>query len=191
MSKRQTVVFLLSALLLALLGILWGMASKAESAPLGGSCNTSTTPEGMEFWNVPDCFDLRIVRAYCGSERGCWKLTRVEYLSEEHSGGTHHIYAMEPHSPTEQLEVCTPGECFFIPLDKPANEPAANFAMWAGGAYTARIAGQISDEIGHLKMRGPTEETEYQAHHISYKLTWEWQREIGPHAIYLPLAQKP
>jgi hypothetical protein len=190
MSKRQTVIFLISALLLTLLGIIWGSQSKAESAPLGGSCDTVTPPEGMDFWNVPDCFGVQVVRAYCGSDRGCWKLTRVEYLSEETSGGTHHIYAMEPHSLTEYMEVCTGAECWDIPLDKPASEPAANFAMWANGVYSAKIKGAFSDEIGNLKMRGPTEETEYQAHHISYKLTWEWQRELT-HRVYLPLVSKP
>lgn len=192
MSKRQTVVFLLSALLLALLGILWGMASKAESALLGGSCNTSTPPPGMEHWNVPDCFGVEVSRAYCSTGLGCWRLVGVEYLPEEVSGGTHHIYITEPHDATVEMEVCvSTGDCYRVPLDKPQDEPAANFAMFAGARHRVQLVGAPSDEIFNLMMRGPTEETEHQAHHISFKLTWEWTREIGPHSLYLPLVQKP
>lgn len=191
MSKRRAALFLISALLLTLAGIVWGYRSKAESAPLGGSCDTSTPPPGMASWNIPDCFNVPVTRADCATVYGCWRLVSVVYESEQVSGGTHHIYTMEPHSPDDFMEVCTPNECIRARLDKPLNEPAGNIAMWAGGVYCVHLTGAPSDEICNLKMRGPTEDTEHQAHHISYKLTWEWRRETPlPFSVYLPLVTR-
>lgn len=195
MSKRKTVLFLIAALLLTLVGILWGYQSKAESAPLGGSCETSTPPEGMEVWNVPDCFGVEVSRAYCGTGLGCWRLVGVVYEPEQVSGGLHHIFTMEPHDPSKDMEVCVSnGDCYRVPLDKPEGEPAANFAMFAGARHRVRIIEGTtpSDEIFNLMMRGPTEETEHQAHHINFKLTWEWRYEMPlAHKLYLPLVSKP
>lgn len=192
MSKRQTAVILISLLVATLLAILWGYRSKAESAPLGGSCDTSTPPPGMASWNVPDCFNVPVERTDCTTVYGCWRLVSVVYEPEEVSGGLHHIFAMEPHDALERMRVCVEGgACYLVPLDKPYNEPAGNFAMFSGARHCAKLVGAPSDELCNLMMRGPTEESAHQAHHINFKLTWEWRRETPlANRLYLPLVMR-
>lgn len=125
------------------------------------------------------------VERYSGAG-GCWRLVEVRYLDETESGGTHHIFYAEPHDPALSGEVCNQNECWTIPLDKPANEPAGNHQMYDGNIYLARMAGAPSDAIRGMRMTG-----EHGRDHVSFVLTFAWVEETEPqppaHAVYLPL----
>jgi hypothetical protein len=108
---------------------------------------------------------------------GCWRLVSTVFEDETQSGGTHHIYFEEPHDASLSGEVSNGSQSWLIRLDKPANEPAGNHDMYAGNVYSARMHGAPSDEIRGMRMRGPTDDTAWQAHHVSYRLTWQWTVE--------------
>lgn len=116
-----------------------------------------------EMINVPDW--IRVVDAEVPPDTEYWRLTKVEYWNDQQSGGTHHIYIQTPHDPSAILLVSNGQQSWPISLDKPHNEPAANFAMWGGNHYSAHMDGLPSDRIEGMHM--PSN------HHVSYLLWWE------------------
>lgn len=112
--------------------------------------------------NTPDWISIVEANVPPGAEY--WHLKSVEYWDDQRSGGTHHIYTGEPHDPSVRMEVSNEQETWHVPLDKPANEPAANFAMWGGNRYSAKLEG-TSDVIEGMHMPGN--------HHVSFVLCWE------------------
>lgn len=112
---------------------------------------------------------VRVVDANVPAGAEYWKLTRVEYWDDQHSGGTHHIYVQEPHDAQQRMLVSNGQERWPVPLEKPQNEPAGNFAMWAHNTYSVEMEGLPSDRVEGLHM--PLK------HHVSYLLWWERGRK--------------
>lgn len=99
-----------------------------------------------------------------------WHLKRAYWQDSDTSGGTRHIYALQPHSPAQGMLVTNGVETWRIALDKPWNEPAGNHAMWAGNVYTAGMDAR-SDKVEGMKM--PFNQ------HVSYFLEWELRVREG------------
>ena len=85
--------------------------------------------------NVPEWITITDAQVPPGTEY--WFLSKVEYQDDQKSGGTHHIYAEEPHDPSAKIVVSNGQEEWKISLDKPTSEPAGNYPMWAHNYYTA------------------------------------------------------
>jgi hypothetical protein len=133
----------------------------------------------MQDYVDPDAYWLHVERHDC--EAG-WHLTSVNYQTEEESGGRHHIDVMQPHDPAVNLVVTNGQETWQLLLDKPdgEGEPATHMAMWAGNTYSAWLDGGCSDGVYGMTMRGPDEDSAYQAHHVVYQLTFQWQEAVPP-----------
>lgn len=116
-----------------------------------------------ELINVPDTIDITDAGASPG--QSYWALVKVEYRDESQSGGTHHIFSMEPHDPAVQMVVSNGFQSWTVPHEKPEGEPAANFPMWGGNVYSATVEGLPSDRIEGMTMPAN--------HHVSYYLWWE------------------
>lgn len=133
-----------------------------EPVPTG---TTSPEPE----WDVPqwvmDQLHWQPVKDLQDGEQYI-RIERVRFVPESASGGRHHIYAMEPHDPSWIMNVWWDGGpgAVPVPLDKPASEPAANFAMYGEG-YSVSFAnggGLRSDSVGGLGIYGN--------HHVSFEI---------------------
>lgn len=97
-----------------------------------------------------------------------WQLTQVKYLDEHTSGGLHHIFSVEPHDSSVKLVVTNGQQTWEVPHEKPASEPAANFAMWAKNTYTVWVNGrgvEKSDRVSGFHMPFKL--------HVAYELWWE------------------
>lgn len=114
---------------------------------------------------------IKVTKADVPAGTRYWRLVKVEYQNDQQSGGNHHIYSREPHDPNVKMEVSNGQERWQVALDKPTNEAAGNFAMWAHNHYSARIAGLPSDQIEGMHM--PSN------HHVNYVLWWEEAVKAG------------
>jgi hypothetical protein len=123
-----------------------------------------------------------VTRAVVPAGGRYWHLKRAYWQDSDTSGGTHHIYALNPHDATVEIVANVEGTSVVIRarLDKPANEPAGNIAMTGGGnRYRAALEGGgtiLSDSVSGMTMP--------QNQHVSYFLEWE-QRVRGDGVIDL------
>lgn len=111
---------------------------------------------------------LKVTEAEVAQGGKYWQLKKVQYWNDQKSGGTHHIYTKTPHDPSAKMVVSNGQQEWEVPLDKPSNEPSANFAMWGGNYYKVWMDGLPSDSIEGMHMPGN--------HHVSYLLWWEKRR---------------
>lgn len=117
-----------------------------------------------ELINVPDW--VSVVPATVPPGQPYWRLTRLRYENEQESGGRHHIYVEEPHDPSRHARVHTGTFEFDFPLEKPASEPAGNYAMVGiPNIYSLWMVDGPSDRVEGLQMRGNR--------HVCYYATYE------------------
>ncbi len=127
--------------------------------------------ERREMINLPEWVQVAEAQAPAGTEY--WRLTRIEFLDEDRSGGRHHIDIMEPHSPQHRFTIRNENgnKSESTALDKPANEPAANYPMWGmPNKYEAYMEGLPSDKVRGMEMRGNV--------HVVYRLWYEKARKV-------------
>jgi hypothetical protein len=111
-----------------------------------------------------------VTRAVVPAGGRYWHLKRAYWQDSDTSGGTHHIYAVGPHDAAVSLVVNVEGTNVVdrVPLDKPATEPAGNYAMWEENIHRAVLEGRgitLSDSVAGMTMP--------QRQHVSYFLEWE------------------
>ena len=125
-----------------------------------------------ELINVPDW--VSVVPATVPPGQPYWRLTRLRYEDEQESGGRHHIYIEEPHDPSRRARVRTGTFEFDFLLEKPASEPAGNYAMVGiPNVYSLWMPDALSDRVDGLQMRGNR--------HVCYYATYEWaMNEAAP-----------
>lgn len=110
---------------------------------------------------------VTITRATVPAGQTYWRLKSSYWQDSNASGGTHHIYILQPHDATVKMLVKWGTESALVALDKPANEPAGNFAMY-GATYSAQLQGRgvtLSDKVDGMKLP--------QNQHVSYFLEYE------------------
>lgn len=129
----------------------------------------STPHATRELVDVPSWLTINDVKVAPGAEY--WRLAKVQYWDDQQSGGTHHIYTKSPHDPSAKMVVSNGHQEWKVPLEKPANEPSSNFAMWGGNYYKAWMDGMPSDSIEGMHMPAK--------HHVSYLLWWEKAKKSG------------
>ncbi len=142
-------------------------------------------PSGVERINLPDWVQIELAKVEGGEEY--WQLVKVEYKDDTRSSGLHHIYVMYPHDGSAQLYVHNGNEGWSVALDKPANEPAGNFAMYKNNVYRASLQGHglKSDAVAGLQMPA--------AHHVVYQLTYKRARSlvVTPTPVPAPITPTP
>ena len=91
-----------------------------------------------------------------------WRLTRVHHLSAEENKGRHHIYidalkADGSRAFNTQAHITWEGGEHTTTLDKPLNEPAANFPMFKWQKCTVEMQGMPSDKVHGVSSSHPDE----------------------------------
>jgi len=91
-----------------------------------------------------------------------WRLTRVHHLSSEENKGRHHIYidalkADGSRAFNTQAHITWEGGEHTTTLDKPLNEPAANFPMFKWQKCTVEMVGMPSDQAQGISSSHPDE----------------------------------
>lgn len=115
-----------------------------------------------------------VIRAVVPTGQRYWHLKRAYWQDWDESGGTHHIYALEPHDALVSMAVTWQGGSALAPLEKPIGEPAGNHPMWGEDVYTAGLTGRgvtLSDKVSGLEMP--------ENQHVSYFLEWELRTKEG------------
>jgi hypothetical protein len=104
-----------------------------------------------------------------------WKLVAASWQDSDTSGGTRHIYVVDPHDPTAEMVVNIESTSVVIRarLEKPPGEPAGNVAM-TGGGNRYRCALERSDTLLSDSVSGMTMP---ENQHVSYFLTFERQQK--------------
>lgn len=109
----------------------------------------------------------KVERATVPAGQPYWHLKRAFWQDSDQSGGTHHIFALQPHDPTVTLVVTWDNHTDRVPMEKPQNEPAGNYPLF-GAVYRAGLEGRgttLSDKVAGMKLP--------QNQHVSYFLEWE------------------
>lgn len=119
-----------------------------------------------------------------------WQAVRVHHLQPEENGGNHHIYldVFDPSLPGgaspygarvngARLRITWDGGEQIVSIDKPANEPGANFPMWKWQVCTVQVLGLpgqelISDEVIGIHTGHPDEGPGNTLFHHSFALTF-------------------
>lgn len=91
-----------------------------------------------------------------------WRLTRVHHLSADENRGRHHIYidarkADGSRAFNTQAHITWEGGEHTTTLDKPLNEPAANFPMFKWQKCTVAMVGMPSDKAHGISSSHPDE----------------------------------
>jgi hypothetical protein len=91
-----------------------------------------------------------------------WRLTRVHHLSPQENGGRHHIYIDATNADGKrafntQAHIIWEGGEHTSTLDKPINEPAANFPMFKWQKCSVEMQGMPSDKVHGLSSSHPDE----------------------------------
>lgn len=91
-----------------------------------------------------------------------WRATRVHHLSPQENNGRHHIYidatkADGGRAFSSQAYITWDGGEHTATLDKPLNEPAANFPLFKWQKCTVEMRGMPSDRVHGLSSSHPDE----------------------------------
>lgn len=91
-----------------------------------------------------------------------WRLTRVHHLGADENRGRHHIYidalkADGSRAFNTQAHITWEGGEHTTTLDKPLNEPAANFPMFKWQKCTVEMVGMPSDQAHGISSSHPDE----------------------------------
>ncbi|MBX3050001.1 MAG: carboxypeptidase regulatory-like domain-containing protein [Caldilineaceae bacterium] len=91
-----------------------------------------------------------------------WRATRVHHLSPQENNGRHHIYidavkADGTRAFNTQAHITWEGGEHTATLDKPLNEPAANFPMFKWQKCTVEMQGMPSDKVHGISSSHPDE----------------------------------
>lgn len=129
--------------------------------------NPEPETEVREIIGFPTGYEWSITDATVADGQEYWFAKKVEYIDVGASGGRHHIEIMQPHDATKTVRIFnrTTNRNFDLPLDKPANEPSQNFAMYPDNYHDVYMLGLPSDKINNLYM--PVHQ------HISIQITFE------------------
>ena len=111
-----------------------------------------------------------------------WRVVRVHHLTPEENKGNHHIYLdvldeAGARIQGAQLRVTWDGGEQVVTIDKPANEPGANFPMWKYQICSVEAIGLPSDRVTNLHTGHPDEAPGNTLFHHSFAVTFQRARE--------------
>jgi hypothetical protein len=107
-------------------------------------------------------YNVTIEEANVAPGQTYWRAVRVYHLAPNENGGRHHIFfdALTPEGERAfhtQGRIRWDGGEHTVPIDKPMNEPGANFPMWKWQVCTVEMLGMPSDQIHNLRTDHPDE----------------------------------
>lgn len=120
----------------------------------------STTQSPVE--NNAGNYGVTIEEAKVAPGADYWRVTRVYHLAPQENNGRHHIF-LDGLSPdgvrinTSQARITWDGGEQVVTLDKPDNEPGANFPMWKWQVCSVEMIGLPSDKVHGLRTNHPDE----------------------------------
>lgn len=112
--------------------------------------------------NDAEAYGVRIVPTTASPGSQLWRVTRVHHLTPQENGGRHHIF-MDVLDENNQrimgakLRVTWQGGEQIVTVEKPLNEPGANFPMWRGQVCAVEVMGLPSDRVENLHTGHPDE----------------------------------
>lgn len=91
-----------------------------------------------------------------------WRVRRVHHLTPQENGGRHHIYLDALDEAGQRLynsrsKIAWEGGEFTVTIDKPTNEPGANYPMYKWQKCTVAMLGAPSDAVHGLSSSHPDE----------------------------------
>ena len=129
---------------------------------------TSLTSSPDHWWgltpesNDAEPYGVFVVEADVPEEQPYWRAVRVHHLTPEENHGNHHICfdVLDEEGQRlygSRLQVMWDGGEDVVVVDKPANEPGANFPMWRGQVCSVICVGLPSDRVEGLTTAPPDE----------------------------------
>lgn len=112
--------------------------------------------------NNAEAYGIRIEEAQVPPGSEYWRVTRVYHLAPHENKGRHHIF-LDAISPSgarlrqSRAHITWVGGEQSIPIDKPDNEPGANFPMWKWQVCSVRMLDLPSDIVHGLSTNHPDE----------------------------------
>lgn len=100
--------------------------------------------------NDAEAYGVRAVLADVPHGEAYWRVTRVHHLSPDENHGLHHLFVdildeMGRRLYGSRARVTWEGGSGDLVVEKPANEPGANFPMFQGGVFAVQAAGRPGD----------------------------------------------
>jgi hypothetical protein len=144
----------------------------------------------QETVNDAQAYGVAIVPATVTPGGWYWQAVRVHHLTPEENGGNHHVY-LDILDPTLAAEANLQGQRAFgarakiswdggeqlVTVDKPLNEPGANFPMWKWQTCTVEALGLPGQELPSERVTGlqtghPDEASGNTLFHHSFSITF-------------------
>ncbi|RME81637.1 MAG: carboxypeptidase regulatory-like domain-containing protein [Caldilineae bacterium] len=128
--------------------------------------------------NDAEAYGVRIVEADVAPGTTYWRVTRVHHLTPEENGGRHHIFLDALDEAGERVYrtrilITWDGGSELVVIDKPLNEPGANFPMWKWQICNAEVQGAPSDRVENLHTAHPDEAPGNTLFHHSFAITFQ------------------
>lgn len=129
-------------------------------SPSASAAPRSTALPTVE--NNAAAYDVTIEEARVAPGAEYWRAIRVYHLAPHENNGRHHIFldALSPEGQRvrdSEAHITWEGGEQIVRLDKPDNEPGANFPMWKWQICSVRMLGMPSDAIHGLRTNHPDE----------------------------------
>jgi hypothetical protein len=135
------------------------LPSTLSSQRLSDSTRSMALPP-ME--NNAAAYDVSVEEAKVAPGAEYWRVIRIYHLAPHENNGRHHIFldALSPEGNrvrNSEAQITWEGGQQTAVLDKPDNEPGANFPMWKWQICNVRMLGLPSDTIHGLRTNHPDE----------------------------------
>ena len=110
--------------------------------------------------NDATAYDVRIVETEIAPGETYWKVIRVHHLTPQENNGKHHIFVDVIDEAgnriyNSRVRIAWAGDSDIIIVDKPLDEPGANYPMWKWQICSAEVVGAPSDRVENLSSGSP------------------------------------
>ncbi len=128
--------------------------------------------------NDAEAYGVRVIQVAAEPGAVIWRVIRVHHLTPEENGGRHHIFldVLDEEGNRimgAQVRVTWQDGEQIVTIDKPANEPGANFPMWKGQICNVEGVGLPSDRVENLHTAHPDEAPGNTLFHHSFLVVFQ------------------
>jgi hypothetical protein len=145
--------------------ILGRLKGKRDVGNPEADANAEAAAAPREVVNDATSYGVQIQPADVAAGAWHWQAVRVHHLTPQENGGNHHIY-MDARDPASgggadgvrvngaRLRITWDGGEQIVTVDKPANEPGANFPMWKWQVCAVTCLGLSGQELPSDRVTG-------------------------------------